>query len=194
MQRRRPNGGIAVYDALYDAWLREKQAAELQSLSKDFYSQMAEYIGRIRQEGRMLDQKSTKARLITQELSKVKRLTKELIKLRFRKLVESAATTKPVPREALTLEEETLLAQMKPSLEDFQSLWKALLRGKAAKAKEPREPPKKRLLRFLQEAPSIVGADLKVYGPFSPEDVATLPVENAKVLVKQGVAMEIDTG
>lgn len=183
-----------MYDLLYDAWLKEKQDTELQKLPKNFYGQVAEYIGRIREEGRMLDQKSTKARLITQELAKVRRLSKELAKLRFRKLVEYAAATKAVAREALTPEEERLVARMKPSLEDFQSFLTDLLRGRPLRAKEPGEPPTKLLVRFLQEAPPIVGADLNVYGPFSTEDVATLPIENAKVLVKQGVAMEIDTG
>jgi DNA replication initiation complex subunit (GINS family) len=55
-----------------------------------------------------------------------------------------------------------------------------------------REKPKKRVLRFLQETPSIVGADMKTYGPFLPQDVASLPVENAKVLVKQRVAVEVE--
>ena len=193
MQRRSTVGGIAVYDRLYDAWLKEKRNAELQKLPKDFYGQVADYIGRIRQEGKMLDQKSTKARLISQERLKVKRLTRELAKLRLRKLVEHAGTSTSVAREALTSEEERILSQMKPSLENFQSLLRDLLRGQTSKAKAPSEPPEKMLVRFLQEVPSIVGADLKVYGPFSIEDVATLPVENAKVLVKQGVAMEVDT-
>jgi DNA replication factor GINS len=49
------------------------------------------------------------------------------------------------------------------------------------------------ILRFLKEIPAIVGADMKTYGPFKPEDIASLPVENAKVLIKQGVAVEVET-
>jgi DNA replication initiation complex subunit (GINS family) len=33
---------------------------------------------------------------------------------------------------------------------------------------------------------------MKTYGPFKPEDVASLPQENAKILVKQGVAVEVE--
>jgi hypothetical protein len=43
-------------------------------------------------------------------------------------------------------------------------------------------------VRFLKEIPSIVGADMKVYGPFKEGDIAELPKVNAEVLVKQGVA------
>jgi len=48
------------------------------------------------------------------------------------------------------------------------------------------------MLRFIKEIPVIVGADLKTYGPFQIEDVAALPIENARVLVRQGVATEIE--
>jgi DNA replication factor GINS len=47
-------------------------------------------------------------------------------------------------------------------------------------------------VRFLKEVPAIIGADMKTYVPFKPEDIATLPVENAKALIKQEVAMEVE--
>jgi DNA replication initiation complex subunit (GINS family) len=53
-----------MYDVLYDAWLKEKESAELQRLQMDFYGKLAEYMDKIRREGRMLDQKSAKARLV----------------------------------------------------------------------------------------------------------------------------------
>ena len=33
---------------------------------------------------------------------------------------------------------------------------------------------------------------MKSYGPFVVEDVASLPVENAKILVKQGLAVPVE--
>ena len=182
-----------MYDILYDAWLKEKENAELQRLPKDFYAKLAEYIGRIQREGRMLDQKSAKARLISQELSNVKQLVEKLAGLRFKKIVNHTTSAKPLKKEALTSEEEKTLLGLVPSVENFQSFLKDVLRGKISKVEEKVESSKRTLLRFVQEVPAIVGADLKIYGPFSVEDVATLPVENAKVLVKHGVAMEIET-
>jgi DNA replication factor GINS len=49
------------------------------------------------------------------------------------------------------------------------------------------------VLRFVQEIPALVGSDMKTYGPFEPEDIATLPPENARVLIKEGVAVEVDS-
>ena len=47
-------------------------------------------------------------------------------------------------------------------------------------------------LRFIKNIPTIIGADMKTYGPFIAEDVASLPVENAKMLVKQGLAVSVE--
>jgi DNA replication initiation complex subunit (GINS family) len=33
---------------------------------------------------------------------------------------------------------------------------------------------------------------MKTYGPFKVEDVASLPIENAKVLIKQGLAEKVE--
>ena len=47
-------------------------------------------------------------------------------------------------------------------------------------------------LRFIKNIPAIMGADMKSYGPFIVEDVASMPAENAKVLVKQGLAVPVE--
>ncbi len=47
-------------------------------------------------------------------------------------------------------------------------------------------------LRFLKPVPAIVGIDMKSYGPFQVEDVASVPSENARVLVKQGYARPVE--
>ena len=43
-------------------------------------------------------------------------------------------------------------------------------------------------VRFLMDAPSIMGADMNVYGPFTAGKVYALPVANANIFIKQGVA------
>jgi len=55
-----------------------------------------------------------------------------------------------------------------------------------------KEKPRTMILRFVKEIPAIIGADMKTYGPFRPEDIASLPIENAKILVKQDVAVEVE--
>ncbi|MDD1763331.1 MAG: hypothetical protein LUQ70_01280 [Methanobacteriaceae archaeon] len=40
------------------------------------------------------------------------------------------------------------------------------------------------ILMILEELPSIMGVDEKVYGPLSPQDVISMPQPNARILIK----------
>ena len=48
------------------------------------------------------------------------------------------------------------------------------------------------LLRFLKETPPLVGVDLINYGPFLKEDIAFLPINNAKILINEKFAEKIE--
>lgn len=181
-----------MYNELYDAWKREKENPELQPLPKDFYARLAEYMSKMRKEGRMLDEKTTKAKLLTHETKNAHRMVKELVIMREEKTVRTALAGAAVPAEGLTEEEEKMTKEVLPRFESFHSLLKDILGGRLPQ-KDIREKPQKQVLRFLKEIPAIIGADMKTYGPFKPEDIASVPHENAKILVKQGVAIEVES-
>ena len=44
----------------------------------------------------------------------------------------------------------------------------------------------------MKAIPAIVGVDMKTYGPFLAEDVGSVPVENAKGLIKRGLAEAVE--
>ena len=56
----------------------------------------------------------------------------------------------------------------------------------------PLQTHKRSTIRFLKNIPAIMGADMKSYGPFVAEDVASLPPQNAQILVKQGLAVLVE--
>lgn len=180
-----------MYNELYEAWRKEKENAELQLLPKDFYTRLAEYLRKIRAESRMLDEKTTRARLLMHESKNAQKMVKELVLLRHDKTVKKALSGETMTTESLTQEEEKLAKDISPSFESFQALLKDILGGRMPQL-GGREKPKKRVLRFTKEIPAIIGADMKTYGPFKPEDVASVPQENAKILVRQGVAVEVE--
>lgn len=62
----------------------------------------------------------------------------------------------------------------------------------AIKTETPIASNRRVFVRFLKPVPSIIGADMKSYGPFLVEDVASVPELNAKILVKQGLAKLIE--
>jgi len=181
-----------LYDELYEAWKREKENVEIQRLSKNFYAKIADYVRKIREESRMLDEKTTKAKLLRREFKNVKDMVKELVRLRYDKALTKSLARETVPKEVLTEEEEKLHGEILPLAEAYQAFLKDILQGRLSPI-EKEEKPKKMLLRFILGIPAIVGSDMKTYGPFEPEDIATLPLENARVLIKQGVAVEVET-
>jgi len=181
-----------VYDELFEAWRKEKENAEVQPLPKDFFARLAQYVKRLREEGRMLDEKTTRAKLLIHESKNVKKLGGELLQLRYEKVLRKVMAGETIAKEGLTDDEEKLFGEIAKSTESYQNFLKGILSGRSPSV-EVREKTKKRVLRFFQEVPAIIGVDMKTYGPFKPEDVASVPAENAGVFVKQGLAVEVET-
>ncbi len=180
-----------MYDEVYEAWRRERENREVQALSKDFYVKLAGYMRKIREESRMLDEKTIKARLIRRELGNVRKMIKDLAQLRHKKILGKVITGASLPEGALTEEEDKIYGQISSSTEAIQALLKDVFSGQTPRVRGG-EKPKIMVLRFLKEVPAMVGADMKIYGPFKPEDVATLPIKNAEILIRQGVAVEVE--
>ncbi len=180
-----------MYEELYEAWTRERESVEMQALSKDFYAKLADYMKKMREESRMLDKKTVRARLMEREFKNAKKLFKRLLRLRCEKSMDEAKAGRSVPKDRLAEEEERLYAGISPFAESYQALFKEVSRGRSPRVK-PEKKTKRMVVRFLQEIPAIVGSDMKTYGPFKSEDIATLPVENAKALTKQGIAEEVE--
>ena len=202
-----------MYDELYQAWKAENEnKQEIQPLSKDFFIRLAQYFKRLKEESRMLDDKTVRARLLQEESKNVRILSEELIRLRYKKALEKTKVGEPMQTDSLATEEEKLFKDMGNSAETLSNFLRNVLSGIASDVKtsnvEEKAPTevkvapsdietssagrRKSVLRFLQPVPGIIGTDMKPYGPFKPEDVASVPVENAKVLVKQGLAAEVE--
>ena len=176
-----------MYDELYVAWRLEIENIALGSLPPDFYVRIADYLRRIKEETRMLDKKTVKANLLEHEMHHVKRMLKELVWVRYKKLIKLITESQKVPSDLLTVEEAKICAGFLPFTEAYQRFAKHLLQGQVFNVTLERAH-KRVALRFIKDIPSIIGADMKTYGPFMVEDVASVPVENAKILVKQGLA------
>ena len=182
-----------MYDQLYNAWKLELEKTDLEKLSTDFYSNVTEYVRHLREESRMLEKRATKANLLIEELRNTKRMISQLIRIRHRKIVLKLAKGEELPQEFLTPEEKGIYSTLAPVAEAVRSFAKDIVRGQLPTAKVE-EIHKRVALRFLKEVPAIIGADMKTYGPFQVEDLATLPLENTKILIKQGLAEKVEAG
>ena len=192
-----------MYKELYAAWQREIDDPTLGSLQPDFYIKIADYVRHIREEDRVLDKKSVKVSLLEHEAQNVGRMLEQLLETRYRKLIKTVTKTQKLPTELLTFEE----AKMCETFADFTRFYRKfaddLKLGQLvaepikvtvkveALAATP-QTRKRSTIRFLKKIPAIMGADMKSYGPFVAEDVASLPPQNAQILVKQGLAVMVE--
>lgn len=181
-----------MYNELYDIWKREKEKEdEIQQLPKNFCLKIAMYIKKMREENRMLDKKTTKAALLRTEFNNVKCMVSELFFLRHRKFQTKVFAQEFDMKNALTDEEKKLYGVFSSSAEACYVFFKDVLRGYLPKIGNGAKQ-KLTVLRFVQEIPTLVGIDMTTYGPFDPEDIATLPLENAKLFIKKGIAVKVD--
>lgn len=183
-----------MYNELFDAWRFEVENDELGRLSPDFYERVAAYVRKIKEDSRLLDKKGLKARLIEREMTQVQRMLDELVKVRFRKLVSLLAESQKMPSDVLVAEETGLCQGFISLVEAYHSFARKLLQGQVSEVAVARshKPNKRITLRFMKNIPAVIGADMKTYGPFLAEDVGSLPVENAKILVKRGLAEVVE--
>jgi DNA replication initiation complex subunit (GINS family) len=196
-----------LYNELYAAWRREIDDSSLGGLPPDFYIKIAEYLRRIGEESKQLEKKSIKVNLLEHESENATRMLEELLRIRYRKIIKAVTKNQKTPSELLTVEEAKMAESFMTFSDAYQKFSKDLMQGKPTKSEvedkspkifkvevvaNPSEASNKRVtLRFIKGIPAIMGADMKSYGPFVPEDVASLPADNAKMLVKQGLAVQV---
>lgn len=206
------------YKDLYNAWRWENTETSLGGLPPDFYTRIVAYIKRLHEDSG-LDKKTVKVALLEHEAKNVNRMLEELLKARYRKIIKNITKNQRVPTEVLTTEEAAMCQTFADFADTYDKFSKSLLEGQAMgpqlivpqpasqpqshqeapitvrliESKPPEAPTRKRLtLRFTKPIPAIMGTDMKSYGPFVAEDVAALPAVNAKMLIKQGLAVLIE--
>jgi DNA replication factor GINS len=180
-----------MYNQLYAVWKKELESPELQKLPTDFYSEISSYFKKLREESRMLDKRTVKAELLETEMKNVKLMVHGLIRIRYKKLIKKTSEGQKLPLESLTTHEEKIFTEFLSLTEVYRNFVKALLQGHGSEFKAESKH-KMVVLRFFREIPEIMGVDMKTYGPFKAEDIASIPVENAKILIKRGLAEKVE--
>jgi DNA replication factor GINS len=192
-----------MYNELYSAWQREIDDPTLGGLPLDFYTKISQYLKHIKEEDKVLDKKSVKTSLLEHESVNVERMLKELLGSRYRKIIKTVTKTQKLPTELLTVEEARMCETFADFTKSYHNFTDDLMQGqlnvepikvvvKTETYAAAPQPHKRSTIRFLKNIPAIMGADMKSYGPFIAEDVASLPPQNAQILVKQGLAVLVE--
>ncbi|OGD45361.1 hypothetical protein A3K69_02345 [Candidatus Bathyarchaeota archaeon RBG_16_57_9] len=193
------------YQRLHRAWLQEQEKDELQSIGDEFIREMKQYAQDL---NRALGGAETLTGKITQiERQHVNHMLSELIEARLKKIVRSELESRPIDAQALTPEEQRLHANLRNLLTSYRDGSELPTAAVETPAKAPMAPkqrpeapatpakpsePDLVVVRFLQQLPAIMGVDMKAYGPFKPEDVASIPRQNAVNLIRRGIAKLVE--
>ncbi len=201
-----------TYETLFELLRREKERSELQKLDSSFFANLLRYL-KDKQTiitKQQTDLFSLEEKKKTQEqLENVKRIIKELYNKREKKIVSMAIdksrNNSSIVDNSVFLKQEkelfdntvkilnmsrdnilfNIIELKEPLSLEGVTVEKREIKGEKEEKKDTK------LVRFLSAVPKFVGKELEEYGPFEEEDIASLPVEIANVLINKGRGEEI---
>jgi len=163
--------------------MQEFQTEEIQELNTDFFRNLSNFIGNLKNEEYDGIEKETKNQIIKMATS----LTVLLINRRLEKISPTSSYS------ILTDEEKFVIDSNNEMNERKDMIISGIINGKSKflEITSTKHKTKPVTVRFVKEFDEIVGVDLEKYGPFKPEDIATIPNENAQALISNGVALKV---
>ena len=171
--------------SLHSKVLRETENDSIQELEPDFYRNLSDFLGNLKKQEFDGIESKIKQSLIDMTSD----LTSLLLSIRLEKTTKSNG----IDFTNLLDEEKFILDTEEQKRERTEMILSATINGKSKFLESISQNHKTKtvVLRFLQNVDEIVGADLEKYGPFKPEDIATLPYENAQALITKNIATKI---
>jgi DNA replication factor GINS len=189
---------LSVRD-IYNLLLKEIQISTLQSIPADTYQRIAAMLGNLRGQG----YEGVEAKIRDNMTELISTSVKLLLETRYQKLMKGRykglssssfpAMIAVMDYSNLTDEEKYILDGEKESEKRKISIHSATLNGrsKVLESISAKLRSKQIIVRFLKPMEQFMGVDMKKYGPFQQEDVAVLPLENARSLMDNGEAIEV---
>jgi len=193
------------YERLRRAWEKENEKPGLQNIPDELLHEMRRY-------SEELNKTPTDAGTLTDSITKkergfVSQMLRGLTETRLRKIVTKELRGEPIDAQAMTPEEQRLHANLRQLLLGYRQGANIPEAETPPSVQVPRSSPAPRpnvaapreapegdlvVVRFLKPLPAIMGVDMKAYGPFDPEDVASIPRQNAVNLIRRGIAKQVD--
>jgi DNA replication factor GINS len=176
---------IALKD-VYKLLKKEVETPSLQAMELDTFQKIATALGNLK--GQVYEDIEAKIRdHMVDLLANSARL---LINARQHKI---NVGNEPLDYSKLTDEEKYILDGKRESDNRICEVIVATIKGrpKVLESISARVRARQVIVRFLRPMEQFIGVDMNKYGPFQPEDVATLPFENARSMIESGIAIEV---
>ena len=197
---------IITYETIYETLRKEKYEPELQLLPPSFFNYILNYL---KEKQDLVDsQKKSQNLMFSGEIEKtekqiqnVKRLLKELYERRENKIIQlalfSSRTSTKIDLSSLLEEEQKFYKSILVKLNNYRKgILLNLLSLKEPEIDKPKDiktetQESTKLVRFLKDVPKFMGEDLNIYGPFTEDDIASIPQKVASLLIKKNRAKQI---
>lgn len=179
----------AVYESLFEYWKQERASDKLLSLRETFMQNLRTYIEQLITETRSEDMSELHRLLLEAELSNLRFILNSLLQHRIKKILATVLTSETIDHSLLTRQEQRFVEQITRSLRSVMMLEEDLFAPMEADSSSSLT-----LVRFLEDYPQIAGVDLKTYGPFRADDLAVLPLENARGIIRRNGAEPVVIG
>jgi DNA replication initiation complex subunit (GINS family) len=183
---------MITYQTIYDLLRKEKYSEELQTLPKNFFKEVAEYIKDKKQiisrEGDMFSEAIAKTK---KQLDNTISLIKELMLRRKKKILNLAflAAETGISKkdfENMLPREKELFEVVTREIERATKNMNNLLNGYVEKEL------KNKLVRFKADVQNFMDTEGNILGPFKKGDLANLPSEIAKILIQDDKAEVVE--
>ena len=197
------------YNDIESAWEQETVNESLQNLEDLKLSRMVSYLSEVRVSlAKTKAEDQLQADLLAQEALNIEFMLNDLLLLRQDKILKAALAQRR-PIGTMTLAEEEFYNRLLRGVEGHQEFVKGALTGtppsttkrstrkKRKKGEDKSDVPAEEateyvLVRFLRPIKdAFMGLDEATYGPFKKEDIATIPTENARALLRDGTATRV---
>ena len=164
----------------------EEQSEKLTSIPADLYTVVATYAQLLRRTSGS-GNSEVAIRLVARQSALLESMVKRLLETRGRKALGQRAISQLLPEERHVVSVgETYALKMRLFVDAVSSG-----QPSAVELARKNEMSRSATVRFLKHVNELVGPDLRRYGPFEPEDLASLPAVSAEVLVASGEAVEV---
>jgi DNA replication factor GINS len=191
-----------LYDELFTAWKLEKNSEAIQPLPSDFFKKVLGYLSELSELRSREKVGSSIESARRREIDYVKFMLSNLLKMRAKKIALLSLEDSSELAPDLIETEAGLVERLRELMREYAkqcaqpSNASEIITEKSSEMETrssamPQDNSALMLLRVLQPIPKLVGVDLDEYGPFQPEDIASLPRENALVLIARGAASEV---
>jgi DNA replication factor GINS len=164
----------------------EEGSDKLLQLPADFYSKTAAYARNLRRTYNSGNSEITN-RLIERQSSMIQEMVGRIAKLRARKALAQRSLSQLLP-------EERHVCSLEDSFEQrLQEFIAAVSSGQSSFIEFAHRSEMNRMvvIRFIKPVSEVIGADLRRYGPFKPNDLASVPAANADILVANNEALVV---